>query len=98
DLIGPVPDGQRVAGPKRIHRICAAHINSRLDIAATGCVGGGDDFNSTLVLQGTIWRLQSRAHAAAPPPLTRRFFESLTSHLPGIAYRACVAGPHVIPF
>ena len=40
DLVTLVPDLQRVAGSKRIDRIFAAHINSRLDIAATGCVGG----------------------------------------------------------
>ncbi len=50
DLVALVPDLQRVAGPKRIDRIFAAHINSRLDIAATGCVGGALDSNSTLVL------------------------------------------------
>ncbi len=50
DLIALVPDLERVAGPKRIDRIFAAHINSRLDIAATGCVVGAHNPNSTLVL------------------------------------------------
>ena len=47
DLVALVPDGQRVAGSKRI---LAAHINSRLSLAATGCVGGTSNSNSTLVL------------------------------------------------
>jgi hypothetical protein len=50
DLVALVSDLQRVAGSKRIDRIFAAHINSRLDIAATGCVDGASDSNSTLVL------------------------------------------------
>jgi hypothetical protein len=50
DLITVLPDCQRVAGSKRIDRICATHINSRLDLAATGCVDGVTDPNSTLVL------------------------------------------------
>ena len=42
DLIALVADLQRVAGPKRIQTnfLLPAHINSRLDIAATGCVVG----------------------------------------------------------
>ncbi len=42
DLVALVPDLQRVAGIKRVQGriavITFAHINSRLDIAATGCV------------------------------------------------------------
>ena len=53
DLVALVPDLERVTGSKRIHGIFAAHINSRLVIAATGCVDGTCNPNSTLVLQNT---------------------------------------------
>src|SRR4029079_17482232 len=56
DLIALIPDPQGVAGSKRIDRIFAAHINSRLDTAATGRVVGVDDSNGTLVLQDRIGR------------------------------------------
>ena len=59
DLVALVPDLEGVAGIKRVKgrivRITFAHINSRLDIAATGCVDGACNPNSTLVLQDTPW-------------------------------------------
>ncbi len=70
DLVAVVPDLEGVSGSKRIDRIFAAHINSRLVLAATGCVGGARNSNSTLVLhnaKGLDSVLSLKARAASGP-------------------------------